>query len=171
VPNSAVANLRGVTVAVFTGALAVAAHGFADGMTPAGGTVALLGVVAAAFGAVAARWARISQTPALIGVLALGQVVGHLTLSGCGTMPMAKPSPLMLAAHLVAIVCGAVLVAASERLYTALSSAIRRVERTPSGLVAPAVLLLAGRTDPPRQHVRLLAASISHRGPPVSALR
>ncbi|CAN5380006.1 hypothetical protein BH09ACT7_BH09ACT7_37060 [soil metagenome] len=166
-----VANLRGVTVGVFTVVLAVAAHGLSDGMVPAGGTVALLGVVAAALGACAARWDRASKTHALLGLLAFGQLVGHLTLSVCGTMPTAKPAPLMLAAHLAAVVCGAVLVAASERLYTALSSAIRSATRITSGPVTPGTLLIAIRDDPPQQRIRLLAASISHRGPPVGAVR
>jgi hypothetical protein len=169
--SSAVANLRGVTVGAFTGALALAAHGFADGMAPSGGTVALLFVVAAAFGAVVTRWDRTAHAPVLMGVLGLGQLVGHLTLSACGGMSLAKPSSLMLAAHVVAIVCGALLVAVSERLYTALSSAIRKAKRAAVGPLTPGVLLIAARNDPPQQRVRLMAASISHRGPPVGAVR
>ncbi|MET0701236.1 MAG: hypothetical protein ABWY93_16395 [Mycobacterium sp.] len=160
-----------MTVGAYTGALAIAAHGFADGMLPTGGTVALLAVVAAAFGACVARWDRTSQARVLIGVLGLGQLVGHVTLSACGGMSLSKPSPLMLAAHFAAVVCGALLVVISEQLYTALSSAIQSARRTAVGPVTPGVLLVAVRTDPPQQRVRLIAASISHRGPPVGALR
>jgi drug/metabolite transporter (DMT)-like permease len=171
VSSAVVANLRGVTVGAFTGALAVAAHGQADQTVPSGGTVALLCVVAVALGAVVARWNRASQTHVLFGVMSLGQLVGHFTLSACGGMPMARPSPLMLTAHVAAIVCGALLVAASERLYTALSSAIRKAKRAATVPVTPRLLLITPLDDPPQQRVRLMAASISHRGPPVGAAR
>jgi hypothetical protein len=160
-----------VTAGVFTVALAVAAHGFTDGMMPSGGAVALLGVVAAALGAGVARWPRTSQTGVLVGVLAVGQFLGHLALSASADMPVTRLSPPMLSAHLVAVLVGATLVAAAERLYTALSSTIRKC-RPPTGvLVVAGALVSAIRDDLPLQRVRLLAASISHRGPPVGAAR
>jgi hypothetical protein len=168
-PAPTVDSLRGVTSGVFTIALAVAAHGLADGMVPSGGSVALLGVVAAALGAGVARWQRTSQTPVLVGVLAFGQLVGHLALSAGDAMPATRLSAPMLAAHLAAVLVGATLVAAAERLYTALSSAIRRCRPATGVLAVAGAPVSAVRDDPPLQRVRLMAASISHRGPPVGA--
>jgi hypothetical protein len=170
-PTPAAAGPRGVAAGIFTIALTVAAHGCADGMVPSGGAVALLAVVAAALGAGVARWQRTSRAGVLVGALAVGQLVGHLALSTGDTMAAAKPSPPMLAAHLTAVVVGAVLVAAAERLYTALSNTIRRC-RPPAGIPAVAgALMSAVRDDPPLQRMRLIAASISHRGPPLGASR
>jgi hypothetical protein len=166
-----VARLRGVTAGLFTGALALAAHGFADAMVPSGGAIALLAVVSAAFGAGVARWARSSQVCVLIGVLAVGQLIGHLTLSAGGAMPGAHTSPLMLIAHLSAVVVGAVLVTSCERFYTALSSVIRRYRTAIAPLASVGAQRVWVQVDPSVQRIRLLAALISHRGPPVGAVR
>ncbi|CAN5378531.1 hypothetical protein BH09ACT8_BH09ACT8_06070 [soil metagenome] len=166
-----VARLRGVTAGLFTGALAMAAHGFADAMVPSGGTVALLSVVSVAFGAGVARCQRTTQTWVLMGVLAIGQLIGHLTLSAGGAMPGDHTSPLMLTAHLAAVLTGAVLVTSCERFYTALSSAIRRYRSATSPLASAGTQPMWSRIEPPTQRVRLMAASISHRGPPLGALR
>jgi hypothetical protein len=164
-----VARLRGVTAGLFTGALAMAAHGFADHMTPTGGTVALLAVVSAAFGAGVSGWHRTAQAHVLMGVLAVGQLIGHLTLSAGGAMPGAHTSTLMLTAHLAAVVAGAALVSSCERLYVALSTAIRRYRSAISPLAFPAVQQVWTRGEPSTQRARLIAASISHRGPPLGA--
>jgi hypothetical protein len=170
-PTPAAAGLRGVAAGVFTIALTVAAHGFAAGMVPSGGAVALLGVVAVALGAVVARWQRAAQARVLVGMLALGQLVGHLALSTGDAMAVADRSPLMLGAHLTAVLAGGVLVAAAERLYTALSSVIRRCRAAVRVRAVTGALLTAVRDEPPLQRVRLIAASISHRGPPLGAAR
>jgi hypothetical protein len=117
------------------------------------------------------RWPRTSQAPALIGVLALGQIVGHLTLTAGGSMHSAQPSPPMLAAHAAAVVAGALLVVACERLYIALSSAIRRYRSARAAVNSVGGQRLTVDVEPPQQRVRLLAASISHRGPPVGPTR
>ena len=165
------ARLRGATTALFTGVLAMAAHGFADAMAPSGGAVALLAVVCAAFGAGVGRWPRSTQTPVLLGVLAVGQLIGHLTLSAGGVMPGAHTSALMLTAHLTAVLAGAVLVTSCERFYIAMSSAIRRYRAATAPLACVGAQRMWVRVDPPVQRVRLLAALISHRGPPVGAVR
>jgi hypothetical protein len=172
---AAVDHLRGATAAVFTAALAVAAHGVADGMAPAGGTVALLTVLSAALGAGVAKCASTSHTRVLVSVLATGQLAAHLALStsghGRGGWSWPTPSALMLAAHLVAVLTGAMLVSACERLYTALSSVARRYPRATAGASPRSAPTVAVRSDPPRQRALLIAASISHRGPPAGALR
>jgi hypothetical protein len=77
----------------------------------------------------------------------------------------------MLAAHLMAIGAGALLIAASDRLCRAVCHAVRaavRIVATPVD-VAPAVPV--GEADQPLRSALLLAASVSHRGPPVSRYR
>ncbi len=164
-------HVRGVIVGLFTGALAMAAHGFADHMVPSGGMLALLAVISAAFGAAVTTWQQTAQPHVLIGVLALGQLVGHLALSAGGAMPGTQSAPLMLAAHLAAVLAAAVLVTTAERLYLTLSSVIGRCTTVPTAPTAPSAPAGAVRSDPPQQRVLLMAASISHRGPPVSAVR
>ena len=149
-----VARLRGVTAGLFTGALAMAAHGFADAMVPSGGSVALLAVVSVAFGAVVSRWRQTSQTHVLIGVLAVGQLIGHLTLSAGGAMPGAHTSALMLTAHLAAVVAGAVLVTSCERFCTALSLAVRRYRAVTAPLANVGAQRFWIRIDPPVQRAR-----------------
>ena len=168
---------RGLIVAAFTALLAVTAHGMVSGGFPTGGTAALLVVSAAGIGAMVGASDRAGGRGALLGVLALGQLGGHLVLSSGGhQMPAAGPAtgipaPVMLLAHLAAVALGAILVAACERLYAALSSAIRgygRVAR-PESTARPS--LAARRSDHPQRRELLIAASISHRGPPVGVAR
>ena len=131
---------RGLIVAVFTVSLAVAAHGVASGRVPTGATAALLVLLAAGTGAMVGASDRAGGPGALLGVLALGQLGGHLVLSAGGHQHVPAPgpstvipAPVMLLAHLAAVAFGAILIAACERLYLALSSVIRgcgRVART-----------------------------------------
>ena len=77
----------------------------------------------------------------------------------------------MLAAHLLAIVAGAVLIAAGDRLWRARVARRARccAHRLPAGRRAP-ILSRVG-ADQPLRSALLLAASVSHRGPPVSLAR
>ena len=75
---------RGVSVAGFTALLAVTAHGMASGKFPTGGTAALLVVLAAGMGAMVSASDRTAGPWPLLGVLALGQLGGHLVLSSGG---------------------------------------------------------------------------------------
>lgn len=121
-------------------ALAVAAHGFAGGGVPGSAGLTLLVLAAAALGAIAAGLRGRLALPAL---MALGQPVCHLALSGLaphrhGTAAMtlapgamaSGPISLtcdgaMIAAHTVAAVACAFLILAVERLYTLISRAVR----------------------------------------------
>jgi hypothetical protein len=172
-PNPA-ARLRGLAAGLLTAALAVAAHGVGGGAVPSGAATAQLAVLAAAIGALAATIARAADARMLLGLLAAGQLLGHLMLEAAGhahTLNSAPPAAVMLAAHLTAIAAGAVLIATGDRLCRAVSRAVRAAVRSicvPPG--APTVVTMRG-ADQPLRSALLLAASVSHRGPPVSPAR
>jgi hypothetical protein len=162
--------MRGLATGLLTGALAVAAHGVGSGAVPGGAAAALLAVLAATIGALAATTARAGKSVVLVGLLAAGQLVGHLMLSAAGhqhTPSTAPPAAVMLAAHVVAIAAGAVLIAAGDRLCGALSRAVRAMVRA-VWPVAGTPVVAVRRPDQPLRSALLLAASVSHRGPPVS---
>jgi hypothetical protein len=173
VPNPA-ARLRGSAAGLLTATLAVAAHGIGGGAVPTGAATAQLAVLAAAIGALAATIARAADARMLLGLLAAGQLLGHVMLEAAGhahTSSTAPPAAVMLAAHLTAIAAGAVLIAAGDRLCRAVSRAVRAAVRSicmPPA--APAVVATRG-ADQPLRSALLLAASVSHRGPPVSPAR
>ena len=165
--------MRGVATGLMTAALAVAAHSVGSGAPPSGVATALLAVLAATVGALAGITARAAKPPALVGLLAVGQLVGHVLLSAAGhhhTLSTAPPAAAMLAAHLLAIVVGAVLIAAGDRLWRALSRAVQVVVRAVCPVAATAVVAVR-RGDQPMRSALLLAASVSHRGPPVGLAR
>ena len=128
-------------------------------------------MLAATVGALAATIARADGSRILLGLLAVGQLVGHLILSVVGhrhPAAAAPPAAAMLAAHLVAVVVGALLIAASDRLCRAISRAVRAAVRIVATPVAVAPVVCRRRADQPLRSALLLAASVSHRGPPVS---
>ncbi|MDT5014160.1 MAG: hypothetical protein QOD39_320 [Mycobacterium sp.] len=159
---------------LLTVALAVAAHEVGGGGPPAGAAAVQLAVLAATIGALAAVLARAADARVLVGLLTIGQLVGHLMLSAVGhhhTPSTAPPAAAMLAAHLLAIAVGAVLIAAGDRLCRAVSRTARAVVRTVYLPVEIALVVEARRADQPLRSALLLAASVSHRGPPVSFAR
>ena len=83
---------RGLIVAAFTALLAVTAHGMVSGGFPTGGTAALLVVSAAGIGAMVGASDRAGGRGALLGVLALGQMGGHLVLSSGGHQCLLRTS-------------------------------------------------------------------------------
>jgi hypothetical protein len=145
----------------------MAAHGAAGGVMPSGAGGALLCVLAATVGGVAATADRTSDARVLLALLASGQLITHVTLAASCHHHSGTPSPAMLAAHTIALVVGAVLIACGERLCRAISTAVRDAARRPPRLIvcAAAVPTVAG--DQPLRSALLLAASVSHRGPPV----
>ncbi|OBC14735.1 hypothetical protein A5784_29425 [Mycobacterium sp. 852013-50091_SCH5140682] len=166
--------LRGTSVGVLTAALAVAAHGAAGGGWPAGAVIAQLALLAVTLGAVASTMRAANRTGVLVGLLGTGQVLGHalLAIDGHthGSHPL-QPGALMLAAHLVAVTVGAILIAGGTRLSSALSRVLRAVARRVPPIPAATTHVVARSADQPLQSARLLATSVSHRGPPVSVLR
>jgi hypothetical protein len=168
-PVTAAARLRGTAVGLLTAALAVAAHGAAGG-APAGAGIALLGVLAITAGGLAATLARATDVRVLLCLLAAGQLVGHLMLGIAGHShggPVSSAPP-MLVAHALAVVVGAVLIAAGDRLCRAVSRAVETAVRPISAAVPAGPMVVWSDAHQPMRSALLLAASMSHRGPPVS---
>ncbi|OBF40654.1 hypothetical protein A5724_07720 [Mycobacterium sp. ACS1612] len=168
------ARLRGTAAGLLTAALAVAAHAVGSGAAPTGAVVGLLAVLAATVGALGATMARAADVRVLLGLLAAGQLCGHIVLGAVGhshAAATAPPAAVMLAAHAVAVATGALLIAASDRLCRALSHAARAAVRSVAGPVTVAPVVAVDDADQPPRWVLLLAASMSHRGPPVSHSR
>jgi hypothetical protein len=158
--------VRGVATGSLTAALAVAAHGAGGGLLPNGATLALLAVLATTAGAVAATVPRVNAPRCLLGVLAVSQLVAHLLLGASGDHHAGSSGIAMLAAHVAAVVAGAALIGVGDRLWRALSRAVHRIVRVAATVaVRPAAMIR--RADQPLRSALLLAASVSHRGPPV----
>jgi hypothetical protein len=141
---------------------------------PAGAVIAQLAVLAATVGALAATIARAADARVLLGLLAAGQLCGHVMLSAVGhshAVTTPPPAWAMLAAHVAAVGVGALLIAASDRLCRAVSRAVRAAVRIVPAPVAVALVAAIGDADQPLRSALLLAASVSHRGPPVSRYR
>jgi hypothetical protein len=158
---------------LITATLAVAAHGAAGSDAPTGGAVVLLAVLAATVGGLAVTIARTADVRVLLALLAAGQLAGHVMLSVAGHShgAAASPAPAMLVAHALAVVAGATLIAAGDRL-------CRTVSRTVEVAVRAAVAPIPGRpvivttgADQPLRSALLLSVSVSHRGPPVGCAR
>jgi hypothetical protein len=168
------ARLRGTAAGLLTAALAVAAHSVGSGAPPTGVVVAQLAVLAATVGALAATTPRAADVRVLLGLLAAGQLCGHVILSAVGHHHAAASTPpatVMLAAHVVAVGAGALLIAASDRLCRAVSRAVRAAVRIVAAPITFAPVVMVGQADQPLRSALLLAASMSHRGPPVSHRR
>ena len=172
-PRDRASRLRGAAAGLLTAALAVAAHGLASGTAPVGAASAQLAVLAATIGALAATIRGAGDIRVLMGLLASGQLLGHLMLDAAGhghESAAAPPGAAMLIAHTAAVALGAVLIALSDRLRAAMSRALRTGMRSsrPAVFAAPLVVSVS---DQPLRSALLLAASVSHRGPPVSSAR
>ncbi|MFC4125259.1 hypothetical protein [Nocardia rhizosphaerae] len=173
-PSRAIgARLRGACAGSMSGALSLAAHGLASGgALPGSTTVALLGVVSAAVGALVAGIGPLrSGAVGLVAVLLGGQLLGHTTMSWSGHAHHAADSLGlgMLCAHLVAAVVAAVLIVGVEAAYRIGAAALGRMlplrYRAPR-IPDPAPLRLAHRD---RVILRILAAwSPRTRGPPLA---
>lgn len=164
---STAARLRGMGAASVTATLAVAAHAAAGGGLPSGGAVAELVVLAIAIGAVAFTMRANNCT--LLGLLAAGQLLGHLLLGAVGHShsQAGAPASAMLAAHAAAVAVGALLITVGEHLCAAVSRAIRVTAAKASELPSVATTVAKRTADQPLFSELVLAASMSHRGPPV----
>jgi hypothetical protein len=165
------ARLRGTAAGLLTAALAVAAHTVGSGAPPTGAVVAQLAVLAATVGALAATISRTADARVLLGLLAVGQLCGHVMLGAVGhshAATAAPPAAAMVVAHVVAIGTGAFLIEASDRLCRAVSRAVHAAVRIVAAPVVVAPVVVVDEADQPLRSALLLAASVSHRGPPVS---
>lgn len=151
----------------------MAAHGAGGGVLPNGAAMSLLAVLALTAGALATAIPHAGSPRCLLSLLAGTQLLGHLLLSAASPHhagSSAPPAAAMLAAHLLAIVAGATLIGAGERLWRRLSRVVRAVVRF-GYAVAARLMAVARRADQPLRSALLLAASVSLRGPPVSLAR
>ncbi len=76
----------------------------------------------------------------------------------------------MLVAHVLAVFGGAVLIAAGERLCRVVSRVLQVATRAVVAPI-PSARVAVAAADQPLRSALLLAASVSHRGPPVSCSR
>ncbi|QIS15075.1 hypothetical protein [Nocardia arthritidis] len=172
--RGATARLRGAAAGTTSGAISVAAHGWASGgMAPDGTTFALLTAAAAVIGALVAGLAPLRDTSVgLVAALVGGQLLGHLTMgfsSGHMHHGDAQLTPAMLTAHLVAAVVAAVLIRGAEAAYRigcAVLSRVLPLRYHPPAVIGPASLRSAHRD---RVILRIFAAeTLRTRGPPIS---
>ncbi|MCV7223273.1 hypothetical protein [Mycolicibacterium elephantis] len=172
-PSRVAARIRGLSCGLLTAALAVAAHGTGGGTPPAGASAIQLAVLAATVGAAATAMPRAGDIRVLTGVLAVGQLLGHLMLAAghAHTHGAAPPAWAMLVTHAIAVGAGAVLIATGERLWRAASRVVGTMVRVVRPPVAATTVTAVRRAEQPLRSALLLAASVSHRGPPVGALR
>jgi len=166
--------LRGLAAGSLTVALATTAHAAAGGGTPSGATAAQLVLLAVVIGALSATISCADRFRVQLVLMAAGQVLGHLLLGTVGHHHASAAGPsatAMVAAHLVAVACGAALIAAAGYLCAAISRAVRTtVAPTPTPVTTVPRASL-GDADQPLRSALQLAASMSHRGPPVGAVR
>ncbi|OLO98589.1 hypothetical protein BVU76_30085 [Mycolicibacterium porcinum] len=161
------APLRGTAVGSLTAALAIAAHGIAGGALPGGAVAAQLAILAVTLGSVAATVACASRTVVLWGLLGAGQLLAHALLATAAHSHDAGPGLVMFGAHLAAVSLGAGLIACGARLWASVSRAVRAMVPAGRALPVSTVRVVARGTDQPRHSALFLAASVSHRGPPV----
>lgn len=162
--------LRGGAAGLLTATLTPAAHAFAGGGFSSGPAAVLVLLVAVTVGATATLLPRTGDARLMALLLAAGQLVGHGVLGAAAHHAHADPAPpwLMAAAHLAAVLVGAVLISIGDRLCRMLSRVVRQVlPRVPSPVSAtPAVG--AVQADQPLFSSLALVSSVSHRGPPVT---
>ncbi|WP_330249850.1 hypothetical protein OG874_26540 [Nocardia sp. NBC_00565] len=172
--RSAVARVRGAGAGSISGAISVAAHGWASGgMPPSGTTLVLLAAACAVVGALVAGLAPLRETSVgLIAVLIAGQLLGHLTMgwsSGQMHHGDAQLGPGMLTAHLVAAMLAAVVIRGAEAAYRigcAVLSRVLPMRYHPPAIAGPVPPFLTHRD---RVVLRIFAAeSLRTRGPPLA---
>lgn len=162
--------LRGGAAGLLTPALTLAAHAVAGGGLPSGPAAVQMLLIAVTVAVTAAMLPRTGDVRLMALLLAAGQLVGHGVLGAAAHHVHADAAPpwLMAAAHLAAVLVGAVLISVGDRLCRMLSRVVRRaLVHLPSPMSAtPAVG--AARADQPLFSSLALVSSVSHRGPPVT---
>ncbi|GAA5046934.1 hypothetical protein [Nocardia callitridis] len=163
-PGPITGHLRGGLVGVMVSALAVAAHGTAGGGHPGSAELTLILLIAVVAGCAGDTVLARRRRCTVVGLLAGGQLAGHLALTGLGHTHSASNSALptgwMLVAHTVATLICAVLIVLAERLYAVASRVVGSVLGTPH---APSIVG-APRWSNPR-HAPYLASPNGASGP------
>ncbi len=154
-----------------TAALSVVAHATAGGGLPTGSTVAVLALLSVALGAVVATIRDTGDVKGLVAVLAVGQLLSHAVLGAAGHShpgDTAAPLGLMIGGHVAAIAVGATLIVMGGRLCASMSRVLQAASPPRNEPVTTAAMVRLPSADQPRHSALSLAASVSHRGPPVS---
>ncbi|MFC4005162.1 hypothetical protein ACFS2C_26850 [Prauserella oleivorans] len=164
--HRALSTARGVLLAVSSAALSVTAHGLAGGGVPHPATTLLLTVLIGWVGTAAAD--RTRGTRGILLVLGCGQMATHLLLAELSGHPGEPPT--MLAAHAVATVLTAMLLAHAESMLAVALAALRRLlplalrlAPVPSAPALPTLALPAGATTVVEVVLRRMHG---RRGPP-----
>ncbi len=127
--RAAVARLRGASAGAASGALAIAAHGWASGAMPVqSSTLTLLVAASTAVGALVAGVSPLrTGTAGLVAALFGGQLLGHLVMSAdmahMHDMPLWTPA--MLGAHLVGAFAAALVILGAEAAYRIVTAVTR----------------------------------------------
>lgn len=159
--------LRGSCVAAASATVSFAAHALAGGpVSPGSAAIMLLIASSAVIGCLAA-YSR-TGTVRLTGLLAVGQMSGHIALSAASHCHTAIFTAPMLIAHAVAVVVGAILIRGAEitllRAVSRIRRAVRQLCLVPGFTTAPVFASLPEVFGPRR---RLVSASgTGRRGPP-----
>ncbi|MEV6140419.1 hypothetical protein AB0L63_31135 [Nocardia sp. NPDC051990] len=171
--RSAVARVRGACAGSISGAISVAAHGWASaGMPPDSSSLVLLAAASAVVGALVAGLAPLRDTSiGLISALVAGQLLGHVTMgwsSGQMHHGDAQLTPGMATAHVVAAGLAAVVIQGAEATYRigcAVLSRVLPMRYHPPAIPGPVPLRLTHRD---RVVLRIFATeSLRTRGPPL----
>ncbi|WP_280269366.1 hypothetical protein [Nocardia wallacei] len=171
--RTAIARLRGGSAGSVSGALSIAAHGWASGGMPLEtSTLVLLVAACTVVGALVAGVGPLRERLAGLAVaLVGGQLLGHAVMSlGMIGMQHAESmwSPAMLCAHIVAAVCAALVIHAAEAAYRIGTAVLARV--LPGLFRSPAIAgpPLLRTTHRDRVILRLFQAdTFRTRGPPL----
>lgn len=169
-PGSTVAQLRGAFVGGVSAAVSIAAHAVGGGtVTPGQSSIALLLAGCTVTGVFAGRASSRFGLMRVMALLAGGQALGHTALTlAPGHQHSTGGAAAMLAAHLIAIPVGALLIHAAERALVCVVSRLRRsfhVLRTLAPTpCSPVVVLL--ESNLPAPHELFLGRGLGTRGPP-----
>lgn len=168
--RAAVARIRGASAGSVSGALSIAAHGWAAGAMPVqSSTLMLLVAAATVVGALVTGISPLrTSSVGLVAALFGGQLIGHAALSAdmAGMQHTSMWTPAMLCAHLAGAVCAAVVILGAEAAYR-IGTAVTRVLPMPVHRPAVAETLLPRRVHRDRVILRIFPAdTFRTRGPP-----
>ncbi|MGW5515275.1 hypothetical protein [Nocardia africana] len=171
--RAAVARLRGASAGSVSGALSIAAHGWAAGGMPVqSSTLMLLVAAATVVGALVAGLAPLRTTAVgLVAALWGGQLIGHLVMSADMAQMHDMPlwTPAMLGAHLVGAVGAAVVILGAEAAYR-IGTAVARALPVPVSLPASDEPILPRSVHRDRVILRIFPTeTFRTRGPPLAA--
>ncbi|WP_067822541.1 hypothetical protein [Nocardia inohanensis] len=169
-PTDHTARLRGAAVGAASGAVAILAHALGGGTAfPDSAALTLLFTACVLIGVVVASLRPRHGLLSLMGMLAAGQTIGHTALTmSPGHHHHHGLTPVMLAAHLLAIPLGAFVIRAAEaglrRALTSVRRFILHLFRAPQPPVRHARRIRSD--DRARAQQLLVTPGIARRGPP-----